>query len=72
VWVNDGYNMHFAEVGPGRGVLDYGVYLDELSKLDAEVPLMLEHLKSPEEYDEAKRHILKVGAARKLMFAGQA
>lgn len=69
VWVNDGYNMHFAEVGPGKGVMDYRAYLDELSKLAWEAPLMLEHLKTPQEYEEAKQHILKVGAEIGVAFA---
>lgn len=68
-WINDGYNMHFAEVGPGKGVMDYRAYLDELSKLSWEAPLMLEHLKTPQEYEEAKQHILKVGAEIGVAFA---
>lgn len=68
-WVNDGYNMHFAEVGPGKGVVDYRAYLDELSKMAWETPLMLEHLKTPQEYHEAKQHILKVGKQIGVAFA---
>lgn len=68
-WVNDGYNMHFAEVGPGKGVMDYRAYLEELSKLSWEAPLMLEHLKTPQDYEEAKQHILKVGAEIGVAFA---
>jgi len=36
------------EVCPGRGGLDYAVYRQELSRLDPDVPLMLEHM-HPEE-----------------------
>src|SRR5450432_504900 len=42
-WVPE-YNVHFAEVIPGRGEIDYRAYLLELSKLAADAPLMLEHL----------------------------
>lgn len=67
-WVLE-YNMHFKEVVPGRGRVDYNAYLTELAKLPVDAPLMLEHLKTPEEYDEGKRHILKVGAAAGIAFA---
>src|SRR5580658_4975886 len=53
-------NVHFQEVIPGRGEIDYRTYLNELSQLPVETPLMLEHLKTAEEYDEGKRYIQKV------------
>ena len=56
-WVPE-MNVHFVEVIPGRGQIDYAAYLSELSHIDA--PLMLEHLKSAEEYEEGKRYILRV------------
>jgi sugar phosphate isomerase/epimerase len=56
--------VHFKEVIPGRGVVDYSTYLKELSRLPADAPLMLEHLKSAEEYDEGRRYIQ--GVARTL------
>jgi len=68
-WVPDGYNVHFAEVIPGRGEMDYRAYLTELSKMPVETPLLLEHLKGAGEYEEGKRHILKVGEELGLAFA---
>jgi sugar phosphate isomerase/epimerase len=62
-------NVHFEEVVPGRGQLDYGAYLGELAQLRRDVPLMLEHLKTPEEYDEGRLHIRKVGDGMGLTFA---
>jgi sugar phosphate isomerase/epimerase len=62
-------NVHFEEVIPGRGQIDYRTYLTELSKLPADVPLMLEHLKTAEEYDEGRRYIQKTGAEAGLRFA---
>jgi sugar phosphate isomerase/epimerase len=47
------------EVLPGTGFLDYRVYLTELVKL-GNIPLMLEHLKSAEEYFRAAQHIRMV------------
>jgi sugar phosphate isomerase/epimerase len=52
------------EVIPGRGQIDYKAYLSELSKLPVDAPLMLEHLKTAEEYDEGRRYIQ--GVAREL------
>ncbi|HEY3938272.1 MAG TPA: TIM barrel protein [Bryobacteraceae bacterium] len=60
-------NVHFLEVVPGRGQMDYGRYLGELSKL-RDVPLMMEHLKTAEEYQEAAQYIRGVGAQKGLSF----
>lgn len=68
-WVADGYNLHFAEVVPGRGEIDYRAYLSELAKMPVETPLLLEHLKGADQYEEGKRHILKVGTQLGLTFA---
>lgn len=62
------YNMHFVEVGPGRGGIDYRTYLSELAKLATDAPLMLEHLKKPEEYDDARNFIRQVGGELNLSF----
>src|SRR5437899_10610700 len=37
-------NVHFQEVAPGRGQVDYAEYLRELSKLPVDAPVMLAHL----------------------------
>lgn len=62
-------NVHFEEVVPGRGQVDYSTYLGELAKLGREVPLMLEHLKTAEEYDEGRLYIRQVGDKMGLTFA---
>jgi sugar phosphate isomerase/epimerase len=67
-WVTE-LNVHFLEVVPGRGEMDYRTYLTELSKLPVDAPLMLEHLKTAEEYEEGKRYIMKVGSELGLAFA---
>ena len=59
-WITE-LNVHFLEVVPGRGQIDYKTYLRELAKLPVDVPLMLEHLKTAEEYEEGKQYIKKVG-----------
>jgi sugar phosphate isomerase/epimerase len=65
-------NVHFVEVIPGRGEIDYRAYLGELAKLPHQPPLMLEHLKTAEEYDEGRQYILKTGEAAGFAFEGQA
>lgn len=62
-------NVHFQEVAPGRGKIDYTAYLRELSKLKQDAPLMLEHLSSGAEYDEGRAYIKKVGEAAGVTFA---
>ncbi len=61
-------NLHFQEVRPGRGSLDYGVYLKRLAGLSHRPPLMLEHLSGAEEYDQAREHIRAVGKRSGVAF----
>lgn len=58
-WITE-LNVHFQEVVPGRGQISYSTYLTELKKLNRETPLMIEHLKTPEEYNEAAGYIRSV------------
>ncbi len=67
-WIPE-MNVHFVEVVPGRGEMDYRAYLSEIAKLPVDAPLMLEHLKTAEEYDEGKRHIIKVANEAGLSLA---
>lgn len=55
-----GKDVHFAETLPGRGGMDYVTYLRNVTALPQRVPLMLEHLRTPEEYDEARLFIMKI------------
>ena len=67
-WVPE-YNIHFAEVVPGRGEIDYATYLKELSKLTIDAPLMLEHLKDAAEYDEGRAYIQRVASNEAISLA---
>ncbi|HKW98896.1 MAG TPA: TIM barrel protein [Bryobacteraceae bacterium] len=67
-WIPE-MNVHFLEVVPGRGQVDYRTYLRELSKLPVDAPLMLEHLKTAEEYDEGRGYIQKIAGELGLAFA---
>jgi sugar phosphate isomerase/epimerase len=64
----DYVQVSLREVIPGRGQIDYRAYLRGLSGLSVDVPLMLEHLKSAEEYDEGRRHIQSVAREMGLSF----
>ena len=55
-------NIHFREVRPGAGTLDYATYLRGVADLPRQPPLMLEHLPNAEEYDRARRHLFELGA----------
>jgi sugar phosphate isomerase/epimerase len=63
------YNVHFREVVPGRGEIDYATYLRELAKLPVDAPLMLEHLQTAEEYKEGGDSIRAVGERIGIKFA---
>jgi sugar phosphate isomerase/epimerase len=65
--VRENLTLHLDECRPGEGVLDYGVFLRELSKLDPDTPLMAEHLPF-ERYPEAVDHIRNVAKENHLKF----
>lgn len=62
-------NVHFKEVVPGTGQVDYATYLRELAQLRVDAPLMLEHLQTAEEYDAGRDYIRGVGARIGIGFA---
>jgi sugar phosphate isomerase/epimerase len=59
--------VHLDEVRPGLGALDYKVFLQELSHLPGDVPLILEHL-PPDEYPAARDYVVGVAAQAGLSF----
>lgn len=61
-------NVHFREVVPGKGALDYTTYLSRLAQLPQNPPLMIEHLANAEEYTAARDHIVAVGKRTGLSF----
>lgn len=61
-------NVHFREVLPGTGSLDYATYLKRLVQLPQQPPLMIEHLKTKEEYDQAREYIMGVGKKNGISF----
>jgi sugar phosphate isomerase/epimerase len=59
------------EVIPGRGDIDYKAYLEGLSQLSSEAPLMLEHLNTAEEYAEGRGYIKSVAQSLGLSFGAE-
>ena len=55
-----GYIVEMYEVLPGTGQLDYRAFVGGLAGLEQDVPLMIEHLSTEAEYDQAAAHIRSV------------
>jgi sugar phosphate isomerase/epimerase len=62
-------NIHFREVIPGQGALDYRTYLRRLARLPQQPPLMLEHLSKPEEYAQGRDYVKHLGQEVGIAFA---
>ncbi|MBN1348421.1 sugar phosphate isomerase/epimerase, partial [candidate division KSB1 bacterium] len=60
---------HLDEIRPGLGNLDYYAYLEGLSRFPG-VPLMLEHLQTPQDYLDAADYVR--GIARRMGLVIQA
>ncbi|MBI5725129.1 MAG: sugar phosphate isomerase/epimerase [Planctomycetes bacterium] len=60
ILLQDRLTAHLDEVRPGCGKLDYRTYLAEIAKLPGDIPVMLEHLPSAEEYAAAANHIRQI------------
>ncbi|MCP4164756.1 MAG: sugar phosphate isomerase/epimerase [Chloroflexi bacterium] len=54
--------VHMEEVRPGLGGFNYAAYLKALTRLDPDIPLMLEHLPDAATYDLAAAHVRDVAA----------
>jgi sugar phosphate isomerase/epimerase len=62
IFLHDNLTVHLDEVRPGQGNLDYPAFLRALNRLDADIPLMLEHLPNESEYRAAASHIRSIAA----------
>ena len=58
--------VHLDECRPGLGTLDYRVLLQELQRVDADMPLMLEHLARDEEYALGAEYIRTIAQEVKV------
>lgn len=59
---------HLDEVRPGLGALDYSVLLTEINNLHPDTPLMIEHLRTQEEYQLSAEYIHHIAAKLGLSF----
>ena len=58
--------VHLDECRPGLGTLDYRVLLQELQRVDADMPLMLEHLAREEEYALGAEYVRSIAQEVKV------
>lgn len=56
-WLMEGMQTGLGETVPGRGVLDYETFLGRVASAGRALPLIIEHLKKPEEVIEAATFI---------------
>ena len=63
--------VHLDECEPGTGGLDYTTFLRQVDGLDADTPLMLEHLPDQEAYTRAAAHVRAVAAATGITLLGE-
>jgi sugar phosphate isomerase/epimerase len=59
--------LHLEERRPGLGALDYTVLLQEASKIK-DLPVMLEHLNSQEDYKLAAEYVRETGKKAGISF----
>lgn len=58
IWMRDDWvSVCLEEVRPGNGAMNYKLFLEELARLGGGIPLMLEHLRTAEDYRLAADHI---------------
>ena len=63
-----GVQVCIQETIPGSGMIDYRTYLQQLSQLASDAPLMLEHLQSEEDYTKGRQYIQGVARSLGLSF----
>ena len=64
------WTVRLFEAQPGAGNLAWTTLLTELARLDPDLPLMLEHLETTEEYRAGADHIRTTAAANGVDFVG--
>ena len=58
--------VHLDECRPGLGTLDYRVLLQELERVDSDMPLLLEHLRREEDYALGAQYIRTIAREVKV------
>jgi len=68
VRLRDHLTLHLDECRPGTGALDHGMLLRALSRLDADLPCLLEHCPSTEDYLLGVAHLTRCAKQQRLTF----
>ena len=58
--LDERFTSHINEVAPGKGKLDYAAFLQEIERTDPDLPLMLEHLDTAEQFAAAAEYVRSV------------
>ncbi len=64
ITLSEQLTVHLDECRPGTGRLDYAAYLECAEACDPDLPIMLEHLPTAEDYRLAAEYVRSVAAAR--------
>lgn len=70
VKLQDHLTLHIDECLPGTGNLDFFAYYECLSKLDKDIPLLIEHLHTQEECDQAAEAMKRMAKEYGFSFGG--
>lgn len=62
VELREALTTHLDEVRPGTGNLEYETLVRALDGLDRDVPMLLEHLETADEYERTAEHVRSVAA----------
>ncbi len=62
VVLNPALLVRFEEVAPGQGGQDWRTYVREINRLDPEMPLIIEHLRTDEAYADATAYLRGIEA----------
>lgn len=66
--LSDKLSVDMRETRPGLGGMDYRAYIGELGRMPSDVPLIIEHLATPEDYAAARDYIIGVASELGLSF----
>ncbi len=68
--LSDELTVHLSECMVGEGGFDIATYLLEVQKLPHQPPMLLEHMKTKEEYDQARGYVLGLAKQIGVDFGG--
>lgn len=57
IYMDESFTLHIQERRAGDGILDYGTLIEELDRLNPDMPAFIEHLDTEEDYREAALYV---------------